>query len=100
MIDTADYAEDKTTAMPYLLSLGLDCEHYRALPVSGGVLDQPAGMMRKIRQVMNVYNAYKLYNKEGTKPGERAKWKSAHEDVWNIVSEINGLREAWQMTQN
>ena len=86
--------------MPYLLGLGLDCEHYRALPVSGGVLDQPAGLLKKIRQVMNVYNAYKLYRNEGKKPGERAKWKSEHEDIWNIISEIEKLREAWQTTQD
>jgi hypothetical protein len=86
--------------MPYLLGLGIDCDHYNALPVSGGVLDQPAGLLKKIRQVMNVYNAYKLYGNEGKKPGERAKWKSEHEDIWNIVSEINELRKAWQTTQS
>jgi len=78
--------------MPYLLGLGLDCEQYRALPLGGGILDQPAGMMKKIRQVLNVYHAYKLYLRDGKKPGEQAKWKHAHEDIWDVISEIERLR--------
>jgi len=81
--------------MPRLLELALECEEYRALPYSGGVMEQPAGLMRKMRQVNNVYRAFKLYEREGKIPGETAKWKSEHEDVWDIVSQVNELRDKY-----
>ena len=70
----------------------MNCEEYRALPYSGGVMDQPAGLLRKMRQVNNVYQTFKVYQQEGNKPGETAKWKREHEDMWNIVSQVEKLR--------
>lgn len=81
--------------MPALLELSLNCEEYRALPFSGGVMEQPAGLMRKLRQVGNVYRAFQMYNDEGRKPGETARWKREHEQVWDIVREVNELRERY-----
>ena len=78
--------------MPALLELALNCETYRSLPYSGGVMEQPAGLLRKMRQVQNVYEAFRLYKKEGNKPGEIAKWKRENESVWDIVNEVERLR--------
>jgi hypothetical protein len=78
--------------MPRLLELALECEEYRALPYSGGVMDQPAGLLRKMRQVNNVYQTFKVYQQEGNRPGETAKWKREHEDMWDIVSQVEKLR--------
>jgi len=76
-----------------LLELSLTCEEYHALPFSGGVMEQPAGLMRKLRQVSNVYRAFQMYKNEGQIPGQSAKWKREHEQIWNIVMEVNELRE-------
>jgi len=81
--------------MPALLELALNCETYHSLPYSGGVLEQPAGLMRKLRQVGNVYRAFQMYKNEGQIPGQSAKWKREHEQVWNIVMEVNELREKY-----
>ena len=78
--------------MPALLELALNCETYRSLPYSGGVMEQPAGLLRKMRQVNNVYEAVRIYKREGNKPGESAKWKREHEDVWDIVDQVDKLR--------
>jgi len=78
--------------MPALLELAVNCENYRALPYSGGVMDQPAGLLRKMRQVNNVYEAVRIYKREGNKPGESAKWKREHEEVWDIVDQVERLR--------
>jgi len=78
--------------LPKLLELALECEEYRALPYSGGVMDQPAGLMKKMRQCNNVYQAFKAYKRDGKKAGEAAKWKREHDDAWEIVSQVNGLR--------
>ena len=55
-------------------------------------MEQPAGLLRKMRQVNNVYEAVKLYKKEGNKPGEAAKWKRENESVWEIVQQVDELR--------
>ena len=78
--------------MPALLELAINCENYRALPYSGGVLEQPAGLLRKMRQVNNVYEAARMYKREGNKPGESAKWKREHQEVWDIVDQVEKLR--------
>mgnify|MGYP000974174965 FL=1 len=78
--------------MPRLLELALECEEYRVLPYSGGVMEQPAGLMRKLRQVGNVYRAFVAYEREGKKPGKSAKWKRENEGVWDIVNEVERLR--------
>ena len=56
-------------------------------------MEQPAGLLRKMRQVNNVYEAVRIYKREGNKPGESAKWKREHEDVWEIVDQVEKLRD-------
>lgn len=79
--------------MPPLLELGMQVDRYNTLPASGGLWDQPAGLMRKITQVLNVYHAVKMNKRDGSKAGEMAKWRKEHEDVWSIVSDIRNMRE-------
>jgi len=81
--------------MPALLELALNCENYRALPYSGGVMEQPAGLLRKMRQARNVYEAVRIYKREGNKPGESAKWKREHQEVWEIVDQVEKLRKKY-----
>lgn len=76
-----------------MLELATECETYQALPMSGGVLEQPAGLMRKMRQVNNVYKAYTRYEEAGKKPGAMAKWKRENEAIWNIIEWVEELRE-------
>jgi len=77
-----------------LLLLALDCEKYQSLPVSGGVWEQPAGLLAKMRKVVNVFRAYSLYQSHGNKPGEIAKWKRENEAVWNIIEWVEELRDS------
>lgn len=79
--------------MPHLLELGMQVDRYNALPLSGGLWDQPAGLMRKITQVLNVYHAVKAYERDGKRAGEMAKWRSENEDTWAIISHVRNLRD-------
>ena len=79
--------------MPPLLETAMNCEHFKALPFSGGIQEQPAGLMSKMRQVINIYNAFIQQRDHGNKPGETANWRKEHETAWNIISDINELRE-------
>lgn len=99
MAAAADYAEGAGNR-PRILTLALDCEAYRALPRSGGVLDQPAGLLKKMRTVLNVYRAFKVYNSEGQRAGMMAKWRRQNADAWNLISEVNRLRNGRRDAQN
>ena len=93
MIAAADFGLGTINELPDLLELAINCDDYHALPVSGGVLDQPGGLMKKLRQVLNVYRAHRAYKTDGNKPGESAKWKNEHQDIWDIVTWVDELRE-------
>ena len=95
MIACADCGEGKDVAVPRLLELGLECEDYQALPYGGGVMDQPAGLLNKMRRATSVYRAFKVYEEQGRRPGESAKWKKEHAAIWNIISWVNGLKDKY-----
>ena len=57
---------DKGAPPPKELVLGWDMEHWQALPDAGGLLDQDAGMMQRIRVLLNVHRVYsRLRNMKG-----------------------------------
>ena len=56
-------------------------------------MEQPAGLLKKIKQVGNVYKAYTRYEAEGKKPGEMAKWKKENTAIWDIIEWVEELRE-------
>jgi len=58
----------------------------------GGIQDQPAGLLDKIDAVLNVYRAFKIYHAEGAGAGEMAKWRKENSEVWDIVSDVNRIR--------
>ena len=93
MIAAADFGLGTINELPDLLELAINCDDYHALPVSGGVLDQPGGLMKKLRQVLNVYRAHRAYKTDGNKPGESAKWKNEHQDILDIINWVDELRE-------
>ncbi len=45
-----------------------------------------------MRTVMNVYRAFRMYHGEGMKPGEMAKWRNENSGIWEIVSDVNRIR--------
>ena len=75
------------------LQLAWDCERYHQLPQAGGVLDQPAGLLARMRAVANVYHAFRNYLREGKRPGSEAEWKKSHRDEWDLIRYINDLRK-------
>lgn len=91
MAAVADFAESKGEPPP-VLTLALDCEYYHALPHRGGVLDQPAGLLRRMRTATNVYRAFIEYNREGRQAGKMAKWRNENSGIWEIVADVNRMR--------
>jgi hypothetical protein len=46
---------------PPELRLAIECAKYRSLPHSGGVLDQPMGLLGRMSATLNVYRSVKGY---------------------------------------
>jgi len=85
----ADYAEGKTTP-PDELRLAFRCQQWGTLPCSGGLLDQPAGLVDRMTIAINVYDAWKGWL--GREPGKDAEFVKANPDAWKIVQHIIELR--------
>ena len=92
MLAAAACASDNTAKTPRELRLALECSRYSSLPFSGGVLEQPAGLLEKMRMAEAVYMAFVAYR--FARPGEHAKWKSEHADAWEIIKRVNALRSS------
>ena len=56
------------------------------------MLDQPAGLLLRMRSAMNVYRAIGIYQRDGQKAGGMAKWRSENQDIWDIVQDVNRIR--------
>lgn len=78
---------------PRELELVWQHDRWGGLPNGGGLLDQPAGLLMRMRAAENVYRALTLYRTNGPPPGEMATWCEAHTDVWRIVQQVQALRE-------
>ena len=86
MLAAADY---ENGAPPPDLSLALSCRRWNSLPLSGGLLDQPAGLMRRLAIVENIYNAFRSM-KQADDLGE---WGDKNPDALGIVDSIYALRK-------
>ena len=88
ILAAADYAENRIKKPPPILSLALDCRHWRQLPNSGGLLDQPAGLVGTMNALLNVYDAFKSYN-ASTKKRE---WTLKYPEMWKIIADVIDMR--------
>lgn len=59
ILAAADYGEEPSGEPPPELGLALSCHRWNSLPEAGGLLDQPAGLMRRLAIVENIYNTFK-----------------------------------------
>jgi hypothetical protein len=84
------HAESAKNAPPQLLNLYWQCQNWRSLPRAGGVLDQPAGLLRKMRYLERIYTAW--YTWRQRKKGKDAAWKIRNESLVPIVEYIQKLK--------
>lgn len=89
ILAAADYAEGRGQP-PEELLLAWDCRTFGALPEAGGVRDQPAGLLRRMRQALGVFNAFRSWKaREAAKEDE---WVERHPTEWQIVQSVIGFR--------
>jgi hypothetical protein len=60
-----------------------------AEPYSGGLLDQPAGLMKRMKIAKNIYNAF-----TGMHAAEdKAEWQEHNPGEWKLVQDIWNMKD-------
>jgi len=93
ILAAADFAAGKGNA-PRELQWVFDHDRWGVMPNRGGLLDQPAGAVRRMRECENVYRTVRFYIEHGPEPGHTAEWQSANADTQKILDDIEELRNA------
>ena len=89
MLAAADAAEGYGS-MPAELELGLQCEQWKALPETGGLLDQPLGLMARMSAAVNIYQAIRSERQRGKMT--LTEWSKRYPNAWHIVAKIEKRR--------
>ncbi|MBU2249813.1 MAG: hypothetical protein KKD77_23905 [Gammaproteobacteria bacterium] len=88
MLAAADYGETNGDPPPEL-ELAFQCRRWTSLPEAGGLLDQPAGLMRRMTILENIYNAFR--GKE--EANNLAEWGEKNPQAVKILDSIYALRK-------
>lgn len=85
----AEFAEDKGLP-PDELRLAFRCQQWGTLPRSGGLLDQPAGIVERMTIALNVYNAVKAWR--GAAANNAGEFIKNNPDAWRTMKMVMELR--------
>lgn len=78
---------------PDELAIWQDWQFFGLPPEGGGQADQPAGLLKRIRALLDVVEAVQVYKREGGgDAGNWAAWKNAHPSEARIIGAIKQLR--------
>ena len=78
-----------------MLQIAWQIKRWGALPESGGVLDQPAGLLHKAGYLHDIYTAHRSYRDalltyKGDGLGE---WEARNEDIMKILAGVRKLKK-------
>lgn len=88
ILAAADYGLYQEGEPPPILGLAFQCERWNTLPHAGGLLDQPAGLMRKMTALLNVYYAHF----HSIKAENVVEWGKANPGAMKIIKQVTELR--------
>jgi len=89
MILAAADAAEGSGEPPEDLQLAWHVQRWRALPKSGGLDNQPAGLVQRMSVLANVYDAVSLWRRESN----WARWSQENPAAWRIVQMVIELRK-------
>ena len=76
---------------PPELRLAWQAVMYHALPEQGGLLDQPAGLLRRMTQAYNVWFSHKEYMQRDV--NKHKEWIEDNPDLYATILRVKQLRE-------
>lgn len=76
---------------PYELKLAWQCRQFNCLPMSGGLLNQPAGLIDRMQIAYNIWEAVETRKKYGE---EQAKFIKDRPDEFALCQMVEELRNA------
>ena len=82
---------EPTPPPPNELALYWQMTTYHALPYSGGLLDQPAGLLRRVNAAGNIYNSYR----EWYVAPSRSEWQARNPERFAVVVAAWKLRKQY-----
>lgn len=85
----AEFAEDKGLP-PDELRLAFRCQQWGTLPCTGGLLDQPAGLVERMTIAINVYNSMKAWQQSAARNAKD--FVKNNPDTWRIVKMVLDMR--------
>jgi hypothetical protein len=88
ILAAAEYGEGNGDPPPEL-ELAFRCRRWNSLPESGGLNDQPAGLMQRLTVAENVYQAFSGM----TTANDLAKWSDANPHMVKILESVYNLRK-------
>lgn len=78
---------------PDELAIWQDWQFFGLPPEGGGQADQPAGLLKRIRALLDVVEAVQVYQRDGgDAAGNWATWKNAHPHEARIIGALKQLR--------
>lgn len=86
-----EYVDKQRTEPPPELEIGWNMRAFGGLPESGGMLDQPVGLMKSVRVALNIEGLWKTYRR--IKPGDMGKWIKNNPDDWKTIKHIEELMD-------
>lgn len=86
-----EYVDKKRQTPPPELELGWNMRAFGGLPESGGQLDQPVELMKRIRIALNTENVWNVYKR--IEPGKFIDWKNRNPDDWKFINYIKELMQ-------
>ena len=75
------------------MDLAFDNQAFGGLPVVGGLFDQPAGLLRRMRAALNAFYGWRAYQAGGREPGAFVKWREEHPDEAQVADLVRKLRK-------
>lgn len=89
MLAAADAAEG-IGSMPAELELALQCKQWKALPKTGGLLDQPLGLMARMSVALNIYSAVQSEQQRGKMT--LTEWSRRYPSAWTMLASVEKMR--------
>lgn len=100
MILAAAACAESGQAPPPELSLMWECQDFAALPYPGGLLDQPAGLIRRMRKAYAVWWAYREWGRAMRRADvSLARWTADHPEAWALKHAVDELRKQRERQQ-